>query len=207
MKKFLLASAALVGMATPAMAADTLTGATITGPSGTVWNTTVDGFYTLFLQSPGLGNFLNPNDESINLAVGSAGARALLAGEGWVAGGTADSDPVYNLLLNFASGNTLNGTYTPLTNVFTSGSSFNYLGDTFTLSEFSFRRNLGDSVSPFTAVPGGDGNDYNGNFRINVATAAVPEPATWAMMMLGFGAVAGALRSRRSKQTLRIRYI
>ena len=34
------------------------------------------------------------------------------------------------------------------------------------------------------------------------ATSPVPEPATWAMMLVGFGAVGGALRSRR-KVTLR----
>ena len=36
-------------------------------------------------------------------------------------------------------------------------------------------------------------------------TAAVPEPATWAMMLLGFGAVGGALR-RRQKVVTRIRF-
>ena len=30
---------------------------------------------------------------------------------------------------------------------------------------------------------------------------AVPEPATWALMILGFGAVAGAMRQRRAKVT------
>ena len=34
---------------------------------------------------------------------------------------------------------------------------------------------------------------------------AVPEPATWAMMMLGFGALGGMMR-RRQKATARIRY-
>ena len=34
------------------------------------------------------------------------------------------------------------------------------------------------------------------------ATTSVPEPAIWAMMLIGFGAVGGALRSRR-KATLR----
>lgn len=35
-------------------------------------------------------------------------------------------------------------------------------------------------------------------FTINgTATAAVPEPASWAMMLIGFGGVAGALRARR----------
>lgn len=32
---------------------------------------------------------------------------------------------------------------------------------------------------------------------INEATAPVPEPATWAMMLVGFGVVGGAMRSRR----------
>ena len=34
------------------------------------------------------------------------------------------------------------------------------------------------------------------------ATNAVPEPATWAMMMLGFGFIGGALRSRRTRTTV-----
>jgi hypothetical protein len=34
-------------------------------------------------------------------------------------------------------------------------------------------------------------------------TAAVPEPATWAMMMLGFGAVGASLRYRRRKVAVR----
>ena len=36
-------------------------------------------------------------------------------------------------------------------------------------------------------------------------TSGVPEPATWAMMMLGFGAMGGMLR-RRSKVVARVRY-
>jgi hypothetical protein len=34
---------------------------------------------------------------------------------------------------------------------------------------------------------------------------AVPEPATWAMMLLGFGALGGMLR-RRERQSARIRF-
>lgn len=37
------------------------------------------------------------------------------------------------------------------------------------------------------------------------AAGAVPEPATWAMMVIGFGAVGGALR-RRSKVATSVRY-
>jgi hypothetical protein len=41
---------------------------------------------------------------------------------------------------------------------------------------------------------------YNGNATI-AATAAVPEPATWAMMVVGFGALGAACRRSRAKTT------
>jgi hypothetical protein len=53
---------------------------------------------------------------------------------------------------------------------------------------------------------GGDDESWGlDNFRVtatNATTGGVPEPATWAMMLVGFGAVGGALRSRR-KATVR----
>ncbi len=45
----------------------------------------------------------------------------------------------------------------------------------------------------YTAAPGGGGN----------VPAAVPEPATWAMMLLGFGLVGAAMRRRQQRQTVR----
>jgi len=45
----------------------------------------------------------------------------------------------------------------------------------------------------------------NLTFTPNATTGAVPEPATWAMMLLGFGAVGSAMR-RRSGVTTRIRF-
>jgi hypothetical protein len=43
---------------------------------------------------------------------------------------------------------------------------------------------------------------YQQNFYIDYAATslsiAVPEPATWALMLVGFGAVAGAMRQRKS---------
>ncbi|OBX18036.1 hypothetical protein A9995_13945 [Erythrobacter sp. QSSC1-22B] len=35
---------------------------------------------------------------------------------------------------------------------------------------------------------------------------AVPEPATWAMMLLGFGFVGGALRASKRRQKLTVSY-
>jgi hypothetical protein len=52
------------------------------------------------------------------------------------------------------------------------------------------------------------GYPYNGSYQLHVSlqspgiTAAVPEPATWAMMLLGFGGIGMAMRRRGSSQKL-----
>jgi hypothetical protein len=46
-------------------------------------------------------------------------------------------------------------------------------------------------------VSGTTGGDASFSGNINFAAAAVPEPATWAMMLFGFGAVGYSMRSRR----------
>lgn len=58
-----------------------------------------------------------------------------------------------------------------------------------------------------------DGRTANFAFdALNVGEAtgpglgAVPEPATWAMMIVGFGAVGGAMRRRKSKVTTTVAY-
>ena len=55
-----------------------------------------------------------------------------------------------------------------------------------------------------TVVDAGSGLNYELPFIINgtVAASAVPEPATWAMMIGGFGMIGGAMRSRRRKTTV-----
>ena len=191
------AALALVSVASAASAL-TLTRADVTGPTGTIWTTAPTGNYTLFLQSPGLGDYINPNGEAISRDVPSGVSRILLAGEGFLPGTTADSDPFYNLTLTFDDGQTLLGKYTPSTNTFNGGTSIVSDGTTFTLIEFSYRRFLGDAVQANVATPGGDGNDYVGNFRIEgvAVTGAVPEPATWGLMIVGFGMVGAAARRR-----------
>ena len=51
-------------------------------------------------------------------------------------------------------------------------------------------------------------NEYFGNYLMTAAnaTSGVPEPATWAMMLLGFGAIGFALRRNRPHVTARIRF-
>ena len=47
----------------------------------------------------------------------------------------------------------------------------------------------------FNTVSGGANGDGFVNYQINVA--GVPEPATWAMMLVGFGGLGAVLRNRR----------
>jgi hypothetical protein len=70
-------------------------------------------------------------------------------------------------------------------------------GDSFTITPTSDTGFIGfTSTSPITSVT----VDYPNSFTfdlLNVSSTAVPEPATWAMMLLGFGGLGGAMRSRR----------
>lgn len=61
-----------------------------------------------------------------------------------------------------------------------------------------------NSVTGFTLNAGNDIIGFD-DFRFSSA-AAVPEPATWAMMLLGFGFIGGALRSGKRRQKLTVSY-
>jgi hypothetical protein len=53
---------------------------------------------------------------------------------------------------------------------------------------------------------GGNGS-FGGSLSFTPATvAAIPEPATWAMMLGGFGMVGGAMRARRRKERVTVSY-
>ena len=80
---------------------------------------------------------------------------------------------------------------------------------------------IGAATAPGFPVPGATGftgplgagtyslwlydGDEAATYRFTAVAAAVPEPATWAMMMTGFGAIGLGLR-RRSKQAVRVAY-
>jgi hypothetical protein len=52
-----------------------------------------------------------------------------------------------------------------------------------------------------TGVSRGSTGSYGGNISF-VPTAAIPEPGTWALMLLGFGAVGFSMRRRRASSYL-----
>ena len=76
--------------------------------------------------------------------------------------------------------------------------------------QVEFRTLLADPIASglqtliVTGTSGGNGS-YSGTLSFQAVTAAVPEPAAWAMMILGMGAVGFAMRRRR-KVTTRVSY-
>lgn len=56
----------------------------------------------------------------------------------------------------------------------------------------------------FTQLPGGD--LFRGSIIDSIVITAVPEPATWVLMILGFGIVGSALRRRRGKVTTKVSF-
>ena len=66
----------------------------------------------------------------------------------------------------------------------------------FALNQFD---SVGTSVGDLTF---NQSSDVLFSGRIGAVQAGVPEPGTWAMMLLGFGVVGGAMRYRRRKTTI-----
>lgn len=72
-------------------------------------------------------------------------------------------------------------------------------------SIFNFGKGGQFSVSLSNATFGTPGSaDVTGRFTLLSQNGAVPEPATWALMILGFGAIGAAMR--RSRTTVRVHY-
>src|SRR5690606_2120681 len=69
-------------------------------------------------------------------------------------------------------------------------------------TEFWNRENLFLNAGQYTLTISGENNDtgvMEGSITIE---QAVPEPATWAMMLFGFGAIGFALRRRKQQKSL-----
>lgn len=82
--------------------------------------------------------------------------------------------------------------------------SFGRNGFAITLRNVSTSSPIGSSMN--YSVVGYDGVASTRTVAVQAAVAsAVPEPATWGMMVLGFGAIGGAVRRRR-KVTARLGY-
>lgn len=68
---------------------------------------------------------------------------------------------------------------------------------------FGFQATGGDTISSISFDTNGSGVADLRQVRLGGITGAVPEPATWAMMLLGFGAIGFASRRQRKLQALK----
>ena len=87
------------------------------------------------------------------------------------------------------------GTTTP---TFGQNALINFYNDNGTLTSLVYG-NVSNNISTFRAY--GD----TGTLAVTATVAAVPEPATWAMMITGFGFMGAGIRSRK-RQSVRITY-
>lgn len=81
---------------------------------------------------------------------------------------------------------------------------FNFNNVTMDPSGFiAFRGINGESIKSvsFLVDNGGTYQEFR-QLRLDVSPGVIPEPATWAMMITGFGLVGGAIRRRRSTATV-----
>ena len=202
------AAALLTGVSTPASAAVTicLGGGCSAQPDSNVLvttgvpGTTVSGTLN---NAPGTVSFTSSED-LIGLASGQArvGAVDLVLdnpltftyNDGLISALEFNIDALTNGNVFFSfSGGDSDGQVTSLYDIGQNGSNFfNAFDGTFSSVTMTFTD--GATVSDV------------GQFRLNVApaVAAVPEPATWAMMILGFAAIGFSVRRR--KPVVRVRY-
>jgi len=191
MKKFALLAAAAMAVVASAAHAQTLVD---TGPGSTL-----DGGYVLSPDQGLAGKFTLADAATIGSIEGYIGGNTgsalhiAIYSDGATPGSVLFSD-------DFTSGNAgwqgISGEHWNLDAgsywaVFTSTSGYNWMSD--------------GAPNPLAAYSGLlDGGTYwtqgeNLNFgvRVDAASGAVPEPASWALMLGGFGLVGGAMRSRR----------
>ena len=157
--------------------------ATITLTSGSVTGVLTAG-------NGGTVTVSNPDANDANIAFGNnTTPTGTVTGSGFSFSNSLTG--VYNITISDSSLPSLT-----LSNVMFAGQSVSSIdgGATFTL----FGVTLGAGGSPYgvsfdTTNSSGVTQTFNGNIHFT----AVPEPATWAMMLLGFGAIGFSMRSRR----------
>lgn len=194
-KHVLFAIAASVAVATPAKAVTVFSVASPTGQTG------IPGSYTYNFNAGGGAGLLDFQIQGYNSVDGAANCCTdtlsvtlnsilILQGQYDLGGGGN----------NVTFVNTGGGTVNPISNGF-------FQGGTLTFSNGAVSLLNGSNSITFTYSGGNQGLGDEA-WGINTATVqgsafnAVPEPSAWALMLIGFGAVGGAMRSAKRRRKL-----
>lgn len=199
----LMGAAALTVVAPAAVAAPTVSFAG--GSGATAPGTTVFQNFDSYAPGTSIGTNANIYDASVSgvaarPAYGSTGNFAAVLG-----GGSYTVNFAATNIFSFVLGSL--DTYNSLKLLFSDNSSLTYQGGQI-INDLSFPS--GNQISGETngvvtyranggpQIVGATFQSSQNSFEFdNLARGGVPEPATWALMILGFGAVAGAMRRRR----------
>jgi hypothetical protein len=119
---------------------------------------------------------------------------------------TTDVSGLLNILVGTTTGENGDINDTDFSTVFLTGTGLNgQVAIPFSMGEPNESRalnNLAVGQGTFTlsisGTPGSQNGLLGGTVSFRQVTAAVPEPGTWAMMLLGFGAIDFSMRRRRS---------
>jgi hypothetical protein len=98
---------------------------------------------------------------------------------------------IVNGLMAFETFRDINGIACPVEGVGTCGA-----GETFQRNDVPILAGMENTIT-VSGITRGLGS-YGGNLTFFPVQATVPEPATWAMMLIGFGAVGFSLRRKRT---------
>jgi hypothetical protein len=213
----LVIGAVFVAISTPASAtivqvdASSIQGANVLFNVGVQTGTTVTGH----TQSGTLVNFTGTTVDSGNIIRASGGQAEI---EGALNGATQNpndtlllsslnfglaSGTFNNLELNIFGGNAVSVNFAVTDNENQVFNFSNTLGNG--SNSFGFQGTLGESIKSISLTFVGGGVDDVQQIRLDEAmTAAVPEPSTWAMMILGFAGVGFMAYRRRPTGSLRI---
>jgi hypothetical protein len=224
MKYLLFAAAALLAVSTSVVASTVSVATDPNAPQGnfqTAGNTATAG-YDLTLGDNGssvigtiaqtggtaVGSFanlyfdLNPtvmNGSDLGFEMGSGGVTAFIPGKNGQAGFSTVINPTFYTFSSLTTGGLTTLNFSLANSLFTSpiANLSYYPGQTF---ESIVTLRLSQSLS--YSVAGGSSYGQSRLGSITVGTGAVPEPATWAMMLVGFGGLGAVLRRRRGQASL-----
>lgn len=177
--RFLLSAAVVIAMSSTSSEAAT----TVVGPSATATSCSsisITGITEQACAGGYSGNLLNGSLQDPGLAA--------LQALGYAGDGT------FVEKLATLTGNTIDFT-SPLAGITYVGIHYGAAGDSGGQATSFFRFDAGSGVDKFTFNRGGLSN------AVLFKTAAVPEPATWALMLLGFGMIGFAMRKRSDART------